>query len=79
MLAIQEGEDEKSRMGDEENFPGEIQGIPQADDFLAGNLGRKDIHNAHFGIMFILPHDPSSELRIPSENNWNFSPVQMFI
>jgi hypothetical protein len=60
MLAVQQTEDEKGRIGDKKDLAGKIQRVSQTDNFLAGDFGGKDVHAAHLGIGCLPLHNLSS-------------------
>jgi hypothetical protein len=59
MGSVEEADDEKGRIRDEEDLAREVQGVPQADHLLSGDFRREDIDTADSRTDGVTAHEGS--------------------
>jgi hypothetical protein len=72
MLPIEEADDKKDGIRDEDDLIGKVQGVPQTDYLLSGNFGREHIKVAKLGKIVTRSHGDSSAPHFPSRKGLDF-------
>jgi len=79
VLPVKEADDKKGGIGDEEDFLGKVQRVPQTDYLLSGNFGREHIDIAKLGEIVIRFHGDPLSPHFPSMEGLDSFGDQMFI